>query len=121
MNKQIIQLCLIDEDIYNTVRYNTGEAFAESYLGNDHDAATIVMTHPAYWAWWNNQFELTNEKFLKQYGNARLDDKKFFDLWCKAHAPEAVIAFPGQYVIEKAMSHVWDEVTKVYAVKTRRA
>lgn len=112
MNCAIIKLTLISKDTYSRVVYNTGIAFADYYYGNDFEVVTLITSSKAYWDWWRNQFEQTNDAFIKRHESSRWDSQKFCDLWMKCHEPESVIAYPSQYVVEEAMSRIWGKVWK---------
>ena len=104
-----MRLTLINEQTYHNTVLNTGNAFAEFYWGGEKHAVNYMLSSKAYWDWWVNQLRITTIEFINKYGQCRWDDHKFYLEWEKALAPENIIAFPSQFVIDQLLSKVWGE------------
>lgn len=107
------KLLLINLLTYSTRVYEAGIAFAEFYWAKDEALVKAIIETKAYWDWWRNQFDQQNEVFINRYKAYRCDEKKLYAEWEACHEPEAVIAYPGQYVIDEALnkmfSNFWSE------------
>ena len=99
----IKSLLLINEETYFWKVINAGVEFAEFYWAKDAALVKAITETTAYWDWWRNQFDQQNEVFINRYQCYRCDEKKLYQEWESCLEPEAVIAYPCQYVIDEAL------------------
>lgn len=103
VQQQIMQQLGISAEAYFDALFDAGIAYAEA----NSFCAVIAQakTHSQmYWAWYENQFAITDEVFLANYqyngADARLRQYLRAE-WQKAHAPENIKAFPPAIIYTK--------------------
>lgn len=63
----IMQSLHITEERYTNLFLDEGEKYLAIYLESDHVAKAILQQCPAYWAWWQRQWDLRNYRFLQAH------------------------------------------------------
>jgi hypothetical protein len=107
--KTLLRILEISEETNNVIRYNTGEAFATAWLGGDYHATTMLLGCAAYWDWWNGIYRQRAINFLELHATTRTTPLTLLRLFEAELAPDNIIAYPGQYVIDQALNKVWSE------------
>lgn len=104
--KRIINFLNISQDTYNTVLFDTGMEKLEAWLGEKSRFVPLVSQLPAYWAWYQNQFELIDETFMNQHNLATGPRSRahLVEQWKAAHAAERLVAFPRSKAIDKEIA-----------------
>lgn len=109
----IMALTNISAEAYSQQVFECAEAFLMSYYGQDEEVCSLLMKTPAFWQWWSEQFDQRDEAFCLTHAFTDAPYHIMFILWVEHHSVQNMVAFPGQHVIEAAMTQVWSSAWKV--------
>ena len=114
----IMALTGITSDQYNDFVFTSAIDFLMAYYSNDESIISALLQDSDFWAWYKNNFNQMDEAFSLRFYDAEEAKHIMALLWEASHAPENMIAYPNQYIIEKAMQKIWTGlITKQYHSK----
>lgn len=104
------------DDEYSELVFSLGMAYLEHYTDGDALGVTITSQASSFWAWYTNQWNIIDHRFLGAYAYDGTDAGVLDFLkreWIAAHQPAAMNVYPGKQVIDEAwaimMGRVIDE------------
>jgi|SRR5690606_14032766 len=98
---KVVSFLGITEERYHEQVWESGNAFALYYTEDDLYARLITSTE-AYWAWFENQFSIIDESFLRIHTYRGSDPSMraaLAELWRESHEPEQMNAYPNSKLI----------------------
>ena len=116
--KAIQQALGITELDYHTMVMNYGYDWLAGYFGNDDKMISRVASSKMFWAWWKNQWNIRNDKFvyetnLMELSNfSRLERIMLKSLYLDAHSPFQLNIRPNVLVMAEIKAHMWNEINK---------
>lgn len=122
MVQQKIQAMLgITAEQYAEHVWDLGIRYAYFYTNEDDEAVRLMTQCKSYWNWWQNQFDLIDQRFLACYIGFKTPEAQqaMYQAWLYDHSPECLRAFPGAQVMEETYARMIGEAFD--ELKDRRA
>ncbi len=94
----------ISEFDYDHEIFESGVAFIHMICGEMKYIVRIISYNAKYWAWWNNQFQITDLRLLEK--NISKTE------WFNAHSPDSCIAYPPDAMFEETYAQLITEIKK---------
>lgn len=113
----------ITADDYSKYVYELGLKYALHYTNGDEQGVDWMTATKSFWAWWKNQFENVDNRFLQVAAtfepvntldnHQRMHRKKTLrTLWLAMHKPEVMEFFPGKNVMEETYTLMLHQASK---------
>lgn len=105
---QVVRFLGITPEEYHQQVWEAGNAFALHYTG-DQRSADMITASGAYWDWFENQFCIVDQGFLKLYiyhGQDPAMLKAMFQEWLRSHAPEQMVAYPNPKIVRDSYAEM---------------
>jgi hypothetical protein len=108
---QIQALLGISAEQYAEHVWDMGLRYAYHYTNEDDQAVRLMTQCKSYWSWWQNQFDLIDQRFLACYSSFRTPEAQqaMYQAWQYEHTPECLKAFPGALVMEETYARMIGE------------
>lgn len=105
--EKILQTLGFSEHGYSLLVESAAYSWAQLNFTNDVPTKESLIQCKTFWEWWNNQWEIRDEQFLKEtslrYINERLTDYELdlaLYLYVEKHQVKNIIATPNKWVFK---------------------